>query len=90
MLNALYSKSFIKDLKFLKNSSSVNKIKHLCFEEIPRKVTNKDIQQLKKIKGFTNYYRIRVGDYRIGIKLSEDEIIFVRILHRKDIYRYFP
>ncbi len=38
----------------------------------------------------TRYYRIRVGDYRIGVEVVGDEILFVRILHRKDIYRYFP
>jgi mRNA interferase RelE/StbE len=31
-----------------------------------------------------------LGDYRIGIEVLEDEVIFVRMLHRRDIYRYFP
>ncbi len=37
-----------------------------------------------------NYYRIRVGNYRIGLVLDEAEISFVRVLHRKEMYRYFP
>ncbi|MEM6335713.1 MAG: type II toxin-antitoxin system RelE/ParE family toxin [Bacteroidota bacterium] len=36
------------------------------------------------------YYRIRVGDYRIGMRMIDDEVDFVRVLHRREIYRYFP
>jgi mRNA interferase RelE/StbE len=40
------------------------------------------------------YYRIRTGNFRIGVKIvsveSENVVIFVRALHRKDIYRKFP
>ena len=49
-----------------------------------------DIWSFSKLSGHDAYYRIRVGDYRIGVEVAEDVIIFVRILHRKDIYRYFP
>ena len=49
-----------------------------------------DILHFSKLSGYDSFYRVRVGDYRIGIEMIGDEIIFVRILHRKDIYRYFP
>jgi mRNA interferase RelE/StbE len=49
-----------------------------------------EIKGVRKLKGWDDYYRIRVGDYRIGIKLEEECIVFSRFLHRKDIYRYFP
>ena len=45
---------------------------------------------MKKIKRDNNAYRLRVGDYRIGFFLEEDTIIFSRVLHRKEIYRFFP
>jgi mRNA interferase RelE/StbE len=35
-------------------------------------------------------YRIRVGDYRIGIYYDSDEVQLMRFLHRKEIYRKFP
>ena len=38
----------------------------------------------------TSYYRIRIGDYRIGIKGEGDVIVLMRVMHRKDIYRVFP
>ncbi|HAO10876.1 MAG TPA: plasmid stabilization protein, partial [Planktothrix sp. UBA8407] len=44
----------------------------------------------KKLKGDDNAYRLRVGDYRIGFYFDGETVTFARVLHRKDIYRYFP
>jgi mRNA-degrading endonuclease RelE of RelBE toxin-antitoxin system len=85
-----YLPSFIRDLKKLKQSHNYQKIKTLVTIEIPKYNNLMDIKNLKKIKGDTNAYRIRVGDYRIGFFLKEDKIIFSRVLHRKEIYRFFP
>lgn len=46
---------------------------------------------MKKLSGGSgDYYRLRVGDYRIGLEIEGEIIVFVRCLHRRDIYRYFP
>lgn len=42
------------------------------------------------MKGYIGFYKIRFGDYRIGLKVEGDVVILERTLHRKDIYRYFP
>lgn len=49
-----------------------------------------DIKNIKKLKGHSDAYRIRIGDYRIGLFIKEDIAIFARIVHRKDIYKVFP
>ncbi|WP_017295216.1 type II toxin-antitoxin system RelE family toxin [Geminocystis herdmanii] len=85
-----YLPSFIKDLKKLKSNPIYNKIKTLAMIEIPNSENLTTIDNVKKIKGDDNAYRIRVGDYRIGFFLEEDKIIFSRVLHRKEIYRFFP
>ena len=48
------------------------------------------IRDLKKLKGYRNAYRIKIGSYRIGLVIENDILIFTRFLHRKDIYNYFP
>ncbi|WAC09541.1 type II toxin-antitoxin system RelE family toxin [Dyadobacter pollutisoli] len=48
-----------------------------------------EVSQIKKLKGFSNAYRIRIGDYRVGIFVENDVIEFARIAHRKDIYNIF-
>ena len=49
-----------------------------------------EIKNIKKLKGHPTAYRIRMGDYRIGIFYEKNVIEFVRIVHRKDIYKVFP
>ena len=49
-----------------------------------------DISNLKKLKGQGRYYRIRVGEHRVGLKIKADTVVFIRVLNRKEIYRYFP
>ena len=51
--------------------------------------TNPRPTDAKKLKG-RKAWRIRVGDYRIGIVLAGQTATFVRFLNRKDIYKYFP
>jgi mRNA interferase RelE/StbE len=59
-------------------------------DEVERAQSLSEISKLKKLSGHAAYYRIRVGDYRLGITAAEDTVVFVRFLNRKDIYKYFP
>ena len=58
--------------------------------QVEKVKTTIDINQLKKLKGYKSAFRIKVGDYRIGLFIENDVIEFARILHRKDIYNLFP
>ncbi|WP_113639378.1 type II toxin-antitoxin system RelE family toxin [Nubsella zeaxanthinifaciens] len=49
-----------------------------------------EIKNLKKMKGYKTFYRIKLGDYRIGFECVNNTINFITIAHRKDIYRIFP
>jgi len=49
-----------------------------------------EIRNIKKLSGYKNFYRIRIGDYRIGIEINKDTIIFAAFDHRSAIYKYFP
>ena len=62
-------------------------------KEIVEKLTNAtSFQELSssKMEGAKNAYRIRFGNYRIGVYLEESQIVRSRVLDRKDIYKYFP
>ena len=84
-----YKKIFLKDLRRLPEKIS-EKIQKLVFVEIPDLEGIGQIRKFKKIKGYDTFYRIRVGEYRVGFMGKDNEIVFYRALHRKDIYRYFP
>ncbi len=48
------------------------------------------IRNLKKLKAQGNHYRIRIGDFRLGLIIEEDTVFLVRCLNRSEIYRFFP
>ncbi|NJO80994.1 MAG: type II toxin-antitoxin system RelE/ParE family toxin [Cyanobacteria bacterium RM1_2_2] len=87
---ATYLPSFIRDLKALKKTPIYDTIKQIAFEVIPACNSIDQIADLKKLKGYDQAYRIRVGDYRIGLFIENNMVIFARVQHRRDIYRYFP
>jgi mRNA interferase RelE/StbE len=43
---------------------------------------------IKKLKGYRNHYRLRVGEYRVLFELEKpDKIIIYAILPRKQAYQ---
>jgi mRNA interferase RelE/StbE len=84
-----FRKSFEKDLGNILDETLLQRIKAVI-EEVENAENLGNVSSIKKLKADGDYYRIRVGDYRIGITVSESVVIFVRVLHRKDVYRYFP
>jgi mRNA interferase RelE/StbE len=84
-----FKKSFEKDLTKIRDPELLQRIQ-VIIEDVETIDDLSDLINIKKLKARGNYYRIRVGDYRIGLSVGEDAVNFVRVLHRKEIYRYFP
>lgn len=85
-----YTKRFLKELATLP-SEIQSRIESIVFQELESE-NPFDLGYLEKMSGYTNKYKIRVGDYRIGITVEKQTRILVcqRVAHRKDIYRSFP
>ena len=85
-----FKKSFAKDLKKkARDRKLLFQIKEII-EAVENAGSFYEISNFKKLKAEGNYYRMRVGDYRIGLKIEKETVVFVRFLHRSEIYRYFP
>jgi mRNA interferase RelE/StbE len=82
-------KSFQKDTKRINDKTILQKVAS-TIANVQRAQNLDEIKNLQKIKGTTSMYRIRIGDYRIGLFVSKSSVEFIRCLHRKDIYKYFP
>jgi mRNA interferase RelE/StbE len=82
-------KAFKKDTNKIKDSLLLSKIAD-CIEEIEYADNILLIKNLKKLKGINKFYRIRLGEYRLGLQIVNETVEFIRCLHRKDIYKYFP
>ena len=85
-----YTKRFLKELSELPKEIQVQ-AEHIVFEEL---LTSDpfSLGYLERMRGYPDKYKIRLGDYRIGITIDKKNYVVIcqRIAHRKDIYRIFP
>ncbi len=69
-----FRKSFSRDIKKIKIKNVLNQIK----EVIAAVENTSNLVDLKNIKQLTSdgkYFRMRIGDYRLGIKLEKDVVV---------------
>jgi mRNA interferase RelE/StbE len=88
-MKVIYQKTFLKELANIPAKQRIS-IEEFAFEEALGLNSLAESGKIEKLKGFKTYYKIRFGDYRVGLRLDEDTLIFERVLNRKDIYRVFP
>jgi mRNA interferase RelE/StbE len=84
-----FTRSFAKDLQQIRDTFVLERLQEVI-HEIEAAVGIQALKNLKKLSSESRHYRLRIGDYRLGLVIEADLVTFVRILHRKDIYRYFP
>jgi mRNA-degrading endonuclease RelE of RelBE toxin-antitoxin system len=89
-LKVEYRTLFLRDLKKLKKQEVYPSIYELVFTTLPEATSVQELPNVKALVGTENRYRIRVGNYRIGFEVNEDRIELMRVLHRREFYRYFP
>jgi len=87
-MNVSVRKTFEKDA--LKLPGFVQQRLALIIEELEKATALSEISNCKKLTGFKNAYRIRLGEYRIGFFWDKTSIDLARVLPRKEMYRYFP
>ena len=87
-MEIIITKTFQKQLKLVPKYIRESAIAVLETLEKVRNVT--EIKDLKKLSGYTNYYHIRIGNYRMGLQIIDPKIIVVIILHRGTVYKVFP
>jgi mRNA interferase RelE/StbE len=88
-LKVRFKASFAKDLRALDDKFLLDRIKTLI-AAVEAAQSLAEVPNLKKMRATGAYYRARLGDYRVGMAAEEDAIVFVRVLHRREVYRYFP
>lgn len=85
-----FDKSFEKSINRLKDNSIVPRIQK-TIELLETAQSLSELSNVKKLTGFKNYYRIRLGSYRLGFeKINETTVRLIIVANRKDIYNLFP
>ena len=88
-MKVTFLKHFYKDLDRITSAGLRSDIL-IAIENVEKATKLSDIPDLKKLKNYRNAYRIRIGDFRIGLFIEKGTVEFARIVHRKDIYKLFP
>ncbi len=90
MWKVKYTKKFLKELSSCPKDIQ-SKVEPIVFEQLS--CDNPfELGYIEKMKGYDDKYKIRVGNYRLGITIDKKAKVIVcqRIAHRREIYRIFP
>lgn len=85
-----YAKTFYRELAKVPEKTR-KQVEDFVFGESVKK-NPFETGKVEKLKGYDEYYKVRFGTYRVGLRIDQTEKVveFRRIRHRRDIYRKFP
>jgi mRNA interferase RelE/StbE len=84
-----FLKQFYKDIDKIE-LDSVKKDISDSITDVENASKPTEIRGIKKLSGYKYAFRIKIGDYRIGMFIEKGTVEFARVVHRKDIYKVFP
>lgn len=84
-----FDSSFDRDLKQIRDDDLRLRVER-AIESAESASTVPEIPGIKRLRAKGSFYRIRVGDYRIGVEVEGAVVKLVRFGHRSEIYRGFP
>lgn len=89
-MEIIYAKTFLKDLTKVFPSKRRKQIEKFVFEILPGLSSLESAGNIEQMKGYKNYYKVRFGDFRLGILKKDNTLELLRVLNRKEIYKFFP
>jgi mRNA interferase RelE/StbE len=88
-MQVLFTQQFARQIKKVNDKRLAREVE-LAILNVKQASILSEVHNLKKLKGSNHAYRIRLGDYRIGLFVSDTAVEFACFMNRKEIYRYFP
>ena len=70
-MKAAFRKSFVRDLKKINDRDVLDRVRS-AIEDVEAAAELRQITGLKKIAAPGSFYRIRVGEYRVGLAIEGD------------------
>lgn len=87
-MEVVLTKKYIK--QHAKAPADVREKSRLILLQLRQANSLSEINEVKQLIGFKNYFRIRIGQYRIGVEQKKPKIIVICLLERSQIYKVFP
>ena len=86
------ARTFIKDLKTAPKPTqqAADLAIKALIEAKSLQTSGLDYKKMEGQRKGENYYRIRLGDWRMGIEYVSPKVVVLRILARGSVYKHFP
>lgn len=84
-----YSKKFLKQLADIP-AEFRHKIEQFAFVELPKATSLAELGKVEKLHGYAGYYKVRFGNYRLGVHFENDVVTVKTVMHRREIYKFYP
>ena len=78
-MNFQITKTAVKDIKKLDVPTR---------ERILQGIHKLPLGDVKRLQGYTNYYRLRIGDFRIIYSVNGETVIVSAVLPRGEVYKH--
>jgi mRNA interferase RelE/StbE len=75
-MNFEIEKAFAKDFRKLKSNELAQSISKVI-KQVSNASAPDEIPNLRKLSGYKSAFRIRIGDYRIGVIIEKNTIIYI-------------
>lgn len=84
------SPGFNRDLRRVRDAALRRRIHHRI-AELEMASTLSEVSGIHRVSSARGiHYRIRIGNYRLGITIEDDVVVLRRFLHRGEFYSHFP
>ena len=88
-MEIVFMNSYLRSIKKIKDKELLIDL-NFAVENIETSINLTDVKNIKKMSDYNNFFRIKIGDYRLGIVNENNIIYLVQFEHRNDIYKKFP
>lgn len=84
-----YSKKFLKQLAGIPLETR-EKIETFVFTDLASATSFSSVGKVEKMQGYDRFYKVRFGSYRLGLVAENNRVVVKVVMHRKEIYKFFP
>ena len=88
-MNVEPTRLFLRDVRQL-GSAQIRRRLDRVIQELIEAGNITDVDWVRRLTASGSHYRIRIGDYRLGITVDGETAVLRRFLPRGEIYRRFP
>lgn len=87
-----YSRQALQEIDELRDPIAVKRLLR-AIHALEEAEDLRSLAQVKELAGGGGYFRMRIGNYRLGMRMADGDIagvLLMRFMHRREIYRHFP